>query len=94
MTNDDNKEDILSTFALKMLHQTQDLEPMFAEMIEERFWDLFMTDDDSDWWKKARENIIKLTPEEYDAFIDMLNRDPDPIRVDRLKNLFNDDEEL
>jgi hypothetical protein len=35
-----NKEEVILAFALKMLHQTQDLEPMFAEMIEERFWDL------------------------------------------------------
>lgn len=56
-----------------------------------------MTDDDVndlDFWKKLRKNIIELTSEEYDAFIDMLNRDPDPIRVDKLKDLFNDDEEL
>lgn len=35
-----NKEEVIQAFALKMLHQTQDLEPIFAKMIEERFWDL------------------------------------------------------
>lgn len=35
-----NKEEVMQAFALKILHQTNELEPMFAEMIEERFWDL------------------------------------------------------